>query len=133
MGEWAKLEKCDISTVRKLCRKLHGIVVFISHAWDDQEQYRIVELKRYLENEINVQEQDISLDIVHEVYICEDDVVEDIQKFMSENIPKSQLLVFVGTKNSIKSNACRYELYLARKFNVKIIPIKGVDIQWTDL
>ena len=86
-----------------------------------------------MEDEVTIREQDITLNVVHDVFICEEDVVENIQKFMIENVPKSQLLVFVATKNSLKSQACRFELYLARKFGVKIVPIKDFNIQWTDL
>ncbi len=132
-GEWQEMVTNDIPTILKLCRKLHGFDIFISHAMKDEKQYRVVELKNYLENEVIIQEQDNELNIIHEVYICEEDVVDDIQEFMAENVPKSQLLLFVATSNSFASEACRYELSLARKHGIEILPIKGNDIIWEDL
>ena len=73
------------------------------------------------------------MNIIHDVFVCEEDVVDDIWDFMTEFVPKSHILFFVATKNSIFSEACRYELFLASKFNLEILPIKGVDIDWEDL
>jgi len=122
-GEWKELEKNDISIVLELCRKLHGIKIFISHAWVDQEKYRILVLEKYLENS----------NIIHEVYVCEEDLVGGIWEFMAENVPKSHLLIFIATYNSISSDACRYELSLAKKYGIRILPIKGIGINWEEL
>ncbi|MBN1216770.1 MAG: hypothetical protein JXA99_15185 [Candidatus Lokiarchaeota archaeon] len=132
-GEWADIAKKDIPTILKLCRKLNGIRIFISHAWDDQQKYQIMMLKIRLKKECLKQENKIEMNIIHEVYICETDVLDDIWDFMSENVPKSHLLLFIATPNSIASEACRYELFLANKFDIEILPIKGNDIKWEDL
>jgi hypothetical protein len=129
VGEWGDIsagsgKERDPSKIFNSIRKLYGLNIFISHAWVDQDQYQILELNRYLEKEMN---------ITHEIFICETDVIDDIWDFMTDNVPKSHLLLFIATRNSIASEACRYELFLANKFNIEILPIKGIDIKWEDL
>ncbi len=132
-GEWQEIVRNDIPTILKLCRKLNGIFVFISHAMKDEKTYRILELSKFLENNIIKRENDMDMNIIHDAIICEEDLVKDIWEFMTENVPKSHLLVFIGTKNSITSEACRYELFLADKYDIEILPIKGSDIRWKHL
>jgi len=117
-GEWE-----EITELFKICRKLNGIIIFISHAWNDQDQYQVIDLEKKLEDS----------DIIHEVYICERDLVGNIWEFMTENVLKSHLLLFIATNNSIVSEACQYELSLAKRYGVEILPIKGNDINWRDL
>jgi len=117
--EWKDVEKNNLLTIFELCRKLNGINIFISHAMEDQEQYNIIDLKYNLETR----------EKIHEVHVCEVTLVGDIQKFMTENVPKTDLLIFITTKNSLASNDCLYELSLAKKYDVKILLIKGLDIQ----
>jgi hypothetical protein len=129
VGEWTEIPRSSIneayaSKLFRSIRKLYGLNVFISHAWVDQEKYNILELNRFLENK---------LDITHDIFLCETDVIDDIWDFMTENVPKSHLLLFIATSNSIASVACRYELFLAKKFNIEILPIKGNDINWENL
>ena len=52
---------------------------------------------------------------------------------MREKIPKSHILIFIGTKNSLNSKDCRYELSLAKKYDLQILTLKGADITWKDL
>ncbi|MEJ2251221.1 MAG: leucine-rich repeat domain-containing protein, partial [Candidatus Lokiarchaeota archaeon] len=132
-GEWADIAKKDISTILKLCRKLNGMYVFISHAWADQDKYQIVKLKDLLEQGCIKRENNLNLNIIHDVIICEEDVVDDIWNFMTEFVPKSHILLFIATNNSITSEACGYELFLANKFDLEILPIKGDDLNWDEL
>ena len=132
-GEWVDIEKKDIPTVQYLCRKLNGLNIFISHAWDDQEKYQVKAIKNYLENNILKKDLGKELNIIHKAFLCEESFIDDIQKFMKENVPKSNLLLFIATKNSITSEACRFELFLANKYDIEILPIKGMDIKWEDL
>ena len=122
-GEWAGIVNQDIPTILKLCRRLHGMKIFISHAWIDQEMYKITELDEFLEKECKIIEKDLEMNIIHDVYICETDVLDDIWDFMTENVPKCHLLLFIATQNSIASEACRYELFLANNYDVQILPI----------
>ena len=53
---------------------------------------------------------------------------------MKEIIPNCNLVIFLGTEKSVKeSPECLYELEVATKFNLPIIPIKGTDILWKDM
>ncbi len=122
-GEWQELSSNDVPKILKLCRKLHGIDIFISHAMIDQEEYPIIELNKNLEK----------CEEVHNVHLCEEDLRDSIKAFMDNNVPKSQLLIFIGTKNSLNSKDCLYELSLAKKFSIKILPIRGNDISVEDL
>jgi Leucine-rich repeat (LRR) protein len=131
--EWKDIVNLDVAGIMNLCRKLNGITIFISHAWNDQSIYKIIDLKDYLENNIIEQKVTFNLNIINDVIICEEDVVEDIRKFMTENVPKSQLLIFIATENSLTSEACMYELFLAKKFGIDILPVKGSSISWEDL
>lgn len=138
VGEWADIGlgvggNKDPSKIFSTIRKLYGMNIFISHAWVDQYRYQILELNRYLEKDVLTHEYKFNLNIIHDVYICETDVIDDIWDFMTENAPKSHLLLFIATNNSIASVACRYELFLANKFKIEILPIKGKDIKWEDL
>ena len=60
-------------------------------------------------------------------------MVVDINKFMEENIPKCHILLFLASENSVKSEACLYELELAWKNNLGIIQIKNETLTWQDL
>jgi hypothetical protein len=122
-GEWQEMAKSEIPIMLYLCRKLNGIDIFISHAMIDQEDYPIIKLNKNLEK----------VDIIHNVHLCEEDLRDSIQAFMDKNVPKCQLLIFVCTQNSLTSKDCLYELSLAKKFGIKILPIKGNDISQEDL
>ncbi|MFX1294137.1 MAG: DUF99 family protein, partial [Promethearchaeota archaeon] len=113
----------DWDAVREFCRKSASINVFISHDWDDQTSYRILDLRNYL----------LQRSEIYEAFICEKDLVGDIQEFMDEKVPQSHLLLFIATHNSINSKACQHELALALTHSIEIIPLKGTDIDWADL
>ncbi|MFX1257396.1 MAG: tetratricopeptide repeat protein [Promethearchaeota archaeon] len=132
-GEWKEVSKSDIPTILKLCRKLNGIFVFISHAMKDEKTYRILELSKFLDEKVIIQEKGMDMNVIHDSIICEEDLVDDIWEFMTENVPKCHLLVFIATENSIVSEACQYELFLANKYDIEILPIKGTDISWKHL
>ncbi|MFX1293561.1 MAG: leucine-rich repeat domain-containing protein [Promethearchaeota archaeon] len=122
-NEWIDIRKNTLPVILEFCRKRDTINVFISHAWVDQDLYRIIDLKKNLEKR----------DEIYEVFICEKDLVGDIRKFMDEKVPQSHLFVFIATKNSINSEACQHELALALNNDIEIIPLKGMDLEWDDL
>ena len=113
----------DWDAIREFCRKLASINLFISHDWDDQVRYQVLDLRNNLLERAEI----------YQALICEKDLVGDIREFMDENIPQSHLLIFVATRNSINSEACQHELALALTHDIEIIPIKGIDIEWADL
>jgi len=103
--------------------KRKGIRVFISHAVADFDSYRIAELAKYLEKQ---------KEISH-VYFCETDLSGNIDDWMRKTVPRCQLLLFFSTDNSLKSADCINEIRLARKNNIEITPVLGVDSKWEDL
>ncbi len=61
-------------------------------------------------------------------------MVGDISRSMQDNIMKSHLILFIATNNSLyNSTDCNFEIELARRHNIKIIPIKGIDVGWEEL
>jgi Leucine-rich repeat (LRR) protein len=122
-GKWSELLRNTTAVILEECRKGDSINVFLSHAWDDQRNYRILELEANLENR----------DEIYEVFICEEDLVGDIREFMDEKVPQSNLLLFLATKNSLKSEACRHELALALSNQIEIVPLKSRNLEWQDL
>lgn len=57
----------------------------------------------------------------------------NIDAWMEETVPKSQLLLFIGTQQSILSKDCNEELRLARVNKIPRIPIRGLDLSWHEL
>jgi len=57
----------------------------------------------------------------------------DIDVWMEETVPKSHLLLFMGTQQSLLSKDCNEELRLARASKIPRIPIKGLDVDWQEL
>jgi len=105
-------------------RKKVTIRIFISHAFNDYENYHIKEFAEYLERQKEISN----------VYFCEEQLKGNIDEWMLETVSKSQLLLFIATKESVfESPDCRYELELADKFSIPCIPIKGDDVEWSDL
>ena len=114
----------DIPSIREFCRQKATINVFISHSVSDFDYYKIENISDYLQN----QEE------INKAYYCEEDLKGNIDKFMKKTVPKCQIMLFVGTQNSIfDSEDCSFELFLARKHKIPIIPIKGIDVSWDDL
>lgn len=123
-GEWKELAKRDAITLRRILRQRISINIFISHTVQEYTSYKIKDLAEYLENQAEI----------NQVFFCEEDLKGNIDAWMKETVPKSHLLLFIGTKQSIyNSEDCSKELFLARKYNIEVTPIKGVDASWEDL
>ena len=103
--------------------KGRGIRVFISHALKDFDKYQIADLVKYLESQKGISK----------VHYCEADMVGDIDDWMDKTVPRSQLIIFFSTKNSIDSKDCIKELRLGFKHNIQIMPILGENMKWEDL
>jgi len=110
--------------IREYLRKKATIRVFISHAVIDFEPYHIRELVDYLEKQKEISQ----------VFFCEEDLAGNIDEWMLNAVQQSQLILFIGTKKSVfNSPDCANELQLADKFSIPVIPIKGPDVNWSDL
>jgi len=110
--------------IRNYLRKKATIAIFISHAVIDYETYQIENLVDFLKNQKEISE----------VYFCEEDLAGNIDEWMLDTVQKCQLVLFIGTKKSVFNSAdCDNELQLAEKYSIPIIPLKGNDIDWTNL
>ncbi|MFX1256054.1 MAG: leucine-rich repeat domain-containing protein [Promethearchaeota archaeon] len=109
--------------IKEYSKKKMAISVFISHAVADYEPCRLKELGAYLEAQLEV---DIA-------YLCERDLSGNINGFMDKFVPKSQLVLFIATPNSVNSKDCGYELQLSREYGVQVVPIKAKELDWGDL
>ncbi len=109
--------------IKEYSRKKMAINVFISHAVADFEPCHLEKMAQFLEKQLEV---DIS-------FICERDLSGNIDGFMDMNVPKSHLVLFIATSNSVNSVDCQYELKLSREYNVQVVPIKAKALDWGDL
>ena len=122
-GEWSEVITRDLNEIKEYCREKDTLKVFISHAVVDFDLHKIKELSGFLEAQ----------DIIYQAYYCEEDLRGNIDEFMNLVIPQCQVLIFIGTRQSIYNSVdCKHELELARKYRLKIIPVKGRDIEWSD-
>jgi len=108
---------------RIISLKRKGIRVFISHAVEDFNSYRVAEIAKYLEKRKEVSH----------VYYCEEDLSGNIDDWMRKTVPRCQLLIFISTERSLNSDDCINEISLARKHNIEITPVLGVNSKWEDL
>ena len=122
-NEWREMAQRDIPSILEFCKQKASINIFISHTVNEFALYRIKELAEYLEHQSEI----------NQVYFCEEDLKGNIDAWMEETVPKSQLLLFIGTKQSKLSKDCWEERRLALKNDIPIIPIKGIDVDWKDL
>ena len=100
-----------------------GLRVFISHAVNDFKRYRVEEIANYLESQKGI----------GSVLYCETDLVGNIDEWMHKIVPRSNLLLFISSKESIVSRDCKTELALAESNNLRVIPVLGVGLMWDDL
>ena len=109
--------------IRRKSIQAKRLRVFISHAVDDFRSYRIDDIAKFLESQ---------KEISH-VYYCEEDLVGNIDDWMKKTVPRCQLLIFFSTDKSLNSEDCMNEIKLARKHDIQITPVLGVNIKWEDL
>ncbi|MFX0022508.1 MAG: leucine-rich repeat domain-containing protein [Candidatus Hermodarchaeota archaeon] len=114
----------DLQFILEYCRKKANIHIFFSHAVEDYDKFNLINLIEFLEQQPEI----------YEVMYCERDLTGNIDKFMNDNIPKSNLLLFFATNKSVfNSDDCKTEIELARKNEIEIIPIKSDEVTWEDL
>ena len=52
---------------------------------------------------------------------------------MKKRVPGCKLFIFFSSDKGVNSNDCINEIKLARKHNIQITPILGVNLKWEDL
>ena len=73
-------------------------------------------------------------ELKYDVLLCEQDLSGNIDKFMDENVPISDVVFFLGTNKSVfNSLDCAHELDLSKKHQVAVFPMKGIDVTWEDM
>jgi len=122
--ELKEIVEQDIEAILKYCRKYAAMNVFLSHAVANYDYFKIKELSDYFEEQNEI----------YNAYYCEEDLKGNIDDFMNDKVPDSQLLLFFASEKSVLNSVdCAHELALARQNDIQIIPIKGADISWEDL
>lgn len=101
----------------------NALNVFISHSDKDFKAFNVGDLAKNLNK----------LKVVENTVFYEKHMKGNLIEWMENNVPVSQILIFIATKNSLDSKGCAYELKLAIDNNVSIIPILAKDIYFTDL
>ncbi len=99
------------------------INVFISHAVPDFKTHKVRGLAKRIRD----------LKAVNRSFYCEEDLQFNIDEWIKETVPLSQVLIFIATENSLKSKDCAKELRLAKKNNLFIIPLKDRNLDWENL
>ena len=90
---------------------------------NDFKRYRVEEIANYLESQKGI----------GSVLYCETDLVGNIDEWMHKIVPRSNLLLFISSEESMVSRDCKTELALAESNNLQIIPVLGVGLMWEDL
>jgi len=52
---------------------------------------------------------------------------------MHKVVPRSNLLLFISSEESVVSHDCKTELALAKPNNLQVIPVLGFGLVWDDL
>ncbi|NVM53597.1 MAG: TIR domain-containing protein [Candidatus Helarchaeota archaeon] len=99
------------------------INVFISHAIPDYETHKVKELAEHISHKKPVNRS----------FHCEEDLQFNIDEWMEQTVPLSQIMIFIATENSLKSKDCAKELRLARKNNLFVVPLKDIKLPWEKL
>ncbi|MFX1499909.1 MAG: leucine-rich repeat domain-containing protein, partial [Promethearchaeota archaeon] len=122
--EEKQIIKRDMDTLRDYLKQRASMAIFISHAVVDYEPYKLAALGEYLENKPEV----------YDVLLCEQDLSGNIDDFMDQNVPISDVVFFLGTNKSVFNSVdCVHELELSRKYCVPVLPMKGTDVSWQDI
>jgi len=122
-GDWKEVVTWDLMAMKEFCREKDTLKVFISHAVVDFKSHNIKELSDFLETQENV----------YQACFCEEDLRGNIDEFMNLVVPQCQVLIFIGSQQSINNSVdCKHELELARKHGLIILSVKGMDVAWSD-
>ncbi len=113
--EALKMSRSPMGTILQYCRKKAPVEVFICHYDSDYEKYNLIQFINFL----NKKEE------IFQVYYS-------IQPKATDIIPKCQIFLFLATGSSLNSEVCKNEIKLSNRNLIKIIPILGSDISWSD-
>ncbi|MBD3352480.1 MAG: TIR domain-containing protein [Candidatus Lokiarchaeota archaeon] len=122
-GEDQHISTNSLPIIQDVLQKRSTIHVFISHSVDDYEKYKIKELAHFLES----QEE------IYNAFYCERDMRDNIYESQEENIKDSQIVLFIMSKRSVQSKACKEEMQISAQNDKAIIPILAPDMTWEEI
>ena len=98
--------------------------IFLSHAVIDFEPYRIKEMAETFGK----------IESVNKGLYCELDMKGNIDDWMDEMVPLSQIFVFIATKKSVFNSVdCGREIRLGHESGLFMIPIRTKEVEWKDI
>ena len=105
--------------------KAHNLRIFISHKVSDKDSFKIAHIIKDLD----------AMKQVDKIFTCEEDLAasKDIDKFMRQKIAMSHILIFMASPGSLDSRDCAYELSLAKKHGLHLLPILAPGMDWSEL
>lgn len=113
-----------IPDILEFCRRISQVNLFMSHALVDFERFKIGDMVNFLEKK----------EEIYHAYYCERDMAGNIDRFMKQYIPKSQILVFFASKKSLfNSPDCKFELKAGRERKLPLIIVYGGEVNKQDL
>ena len=107
-----------------LLKRKAPLNAFLSHAVVDYETYYIKEMADTLgeTKEIN------------KGFYCEQDMRGNIDDWMDEVVPISDIFIFLATKKSVfNSPDCAREIRLANEYGLYLVPIRTDEVTWADI
>ncbi len=93
--------------------KKETITVYVSYSTKDSNRYRIA----------NIAEKLTKMPEIHDVLYWEEDMKDDIYRYMNDNIEKCDVMLLFCSQNALNSDPVTMEWQAALKIKKKIIPI----------
>ncbi|MFX1257833.1 MAG: TIR domain-containing protein [Promethearchaeota archaeon] len=114
----SELESEDVQQLKEQERVIEkelkkDMLIFISYATEDAELYKILELAKKLE----------TYNKIGKVFCWQEDVYDDIIKYMNENIGKCDVMILFCSPNALVSESVYDEWRAAYKLKKPIIPV----------
>ncbi|MFX1238660.1 MAG: toll/interleukin-1 receptor domain-containing protein [Promethearchaeota archaeon] len=90
-----------------------GTLIFVSYATKDAEWFKIKEIAQKLAER----------DEIDKVLYWQEDMKDDIFKYMNDNLEKCDLILLFCSQNALDSKAVEIEWQSALKIEKKILPV----------
>ena len=90
-----------------------GIIIYVSYSTKDSNKYKIADISEELTKMIKI----------HDVLYWEEDMKDDIYRYMNDNIKKCDIMLLFCSQNALNSEAVTMEWQAALKIKKKIIPV----------
>ena len=135
-----------IGTIVSIMSLIHAfkkdvfVRVYLSYAKEDHDRYKINSITQSL-GELKqiepiidlINNKKINLNKEMDKNLEMDNNIEINNKLTENTLDNSQIMLFIASDNSMKSEKNIKELEFARKNNIFIVPIKSESIDWPDM